>query len=72
MPEVVFALSKETPYLDQDIRVAGYPLVSTLGRTLKVTRGVVSALSAPGNPSNIQMDAAVQPGNSGGPIFDDL
>ena len=71
-PEVVFALSKETPYLDQDIRVAGYPLVSTLGRTLKVTRGVVSALSAPGNPSNIQMDAAVQPGNSGGPIFDDL
>ena len=70
-PETIFSLSSESPYLTQDVTAAGYPLVSTLGLTIKVTKGIVSALSAPGNFSNIQIDAAVQPGNSGGPIFDE-
>ncbi len=70
-PEVVFSLAKESPYLMQDITAAGYPLTNKLGLTLKVTKGIVSALSAPGNFSNIQIDAAIQPGNSGGPIFDE-
>ena len=40
--------------------------------TLKVTKGIISALSSPGNFSNIQIDSAIQPGNSGGPIFDEI
>ncbi len=71
LPKVFFPLAQDTPYLTQEIITAGYPLVSQLGLSLKVTKGIVSALSAPGNFSNIQIDAAVQPGNSGGPIFDE-
>tara|TARA_Y100001934_G_C11965705_1_gene591638 strand:+ start:240 stop:653 length:414 start_codon:yes stop_codon:yes gene_type:complete len=41
------------------------------GLTIKVTKGIVSALSAPVNFSNIQIDATTQSGNSGGPIFDE-
>ena len=38
---------------------------------VKVTRGIVSSLSGIGdNFSQIQIDAALQPGNSGGPIID--
>ena len=54
----------------QEIYVAGYPFGSKVGATVKVTRGIVSSLSGIGNNfSNIQIDAAIQPGNSGGPIF---
>ncbi len=39
---------------------------------MKVTKGIVSSLSGIGNNfSNIQIDAALQPGNSGGPIVDE-
>jgi len=70
-PEVVFSLTNQQPYLAQDIKAAGYPLVSDLGTNVKVTKGIVSALSFRKDFSMFQMDVAVQPGNSGGPIFDD-
>ena len=39
---------------------------------MKVTKGIISSLTGIGNNfSNIQIDAALQPGNSGGPILDD-
>lgn len=69
-PEIIFSLAKDPPFLGQDIIAAGYPLVSDLGNTLKVTSGIVSALSAIDDTSKFQMDVPVQPGNSGGPIFD--
>ena len=70
-PEVAFPLSNEALYLTQEITAAGYPLLSTLGRTLKVTGGMVSALNGLRNDfSTFQTDAAIQPGNSGGPFFD--
>ena len=54
----------------QEIYVAGYPFVNKVSASVKVTRGIVSSLSGIGNNfSNIQIDAAIQPGNSGGSIF---
>ena len=39
--------------------------------TIKVTKGIVSAVRGLGDDSSqFQMDAAVQPGSSGGPIYD--
>jgi uncharacterized protein len=56
----------------EDVIVAGYPLSGSLSTTVKVTKGVVSSLAGLGNDySQIQIDAAIQPGNSGGPILND-
>ncbi|HEU0222619.1 MAG TPA: trypsin-like peptidase domain-containing protein [Paracoccaceae bacterium] len=59
------------PRLNADVTVVGYPLYGLLGG-LNVTRGVVSSLAGlRGDQTFIQISAAVQPGNSGGPAVDD-
>ncbi len=71
-PAAVFALRDGNPQLMQEIYVAGFPFGENLSSSVKVTKGIVSSLTGLGNNfSNIQIDAAIQPGNSGGPIFDD-
>ena len=71
-PAAVFALSNKRPELLQDIYVAGYPFGYELSSSVKVTKGIISSLTGIGNDySNIQIDAALQSGNSGGPILDD-
>ena len=64
-------LSAEGAYLGDDIIAAGYPLADKLSDSLKVTRGIVSSMSGMNNNySEYQIDAAVQGGNSGGPLID--
>ena len=71
-PSTVFPIDNSNPQLMQDIYVAGYPFGENISSSLKVTRGIVSSLTGLGdNFSNMQIDAAIQPGNSGGPIFDE-
>ena len=54
----------------EDIITFGYPLSNDLSDSVKLTRGIVSSLSGPGNNySEIQIDAAIQPGSSGGPVL---
>jgi len=56
----------------QDLIVAGYPFGENFSSTIKFTKGIVSSLAGLGNNySQIQIDAAIQPGNSGGPIVDE-
>ena len=51
---------------------AGYPYGDVFSDTIKVTFGNVSATRGMGDDSGqFQLDAAVQPGNSGGPIYDE-
>ncbi len=70
-PSSVFSLSTKKPELLQDIYVAGYPFGRKISTTIKVTKGIISSLTGVGNNfSNLQIDAALQPGNSGGPILD--
>ena len=72
-PKTVFPLSNSRPELLQDIYVAGYPFGNEISTSVKVTKGIISSLTGIGNNfSNIQIDAALQSGNSGGPILDDL
>jgi hypothetical protein len=72
-PSRVFALSRSRPELLQDIYVAGYPFGKAISTSVKVTKGIISSLTGIGNnSSNIQIDAALQSGNSGGPIIDEL
>ena len=71
-PSTVLALSTNSPELLQDVYVAGFPFGRKISTSVKVTKGIISSLSGMGNNfSNIQIDAALQPGNSGGPILDD-
>ena len=54
----------------QSIVAAGYPALN-LSDDLKLTSGIISSLKGIGNNSAlIQIDAALNPGNSGGPIID--
>ncbi len=72
-PPHIFPLSSGNPKLLQDIYVAGYPFGKFMSSSIKVTKGIVSALAGLGdNYSEIQIDAAIQPGNSGGPIVDEF
>jgi len=58
--------------LGESVMVAGYPYGELYSNTIKVTGGMVSAVKGMGDDSaQFQMDAAVQPGNSGGPIYDE-
>ena len=69
-PKTHFPLSTTNPELLQEIYVAGYPFGRKISPSVKVTKGIVSSLTGIGNNfSNIQIDAALQPGNSGGPIL---
>ena len=71
-PSTVLPLSTNSPELLQDVYVAGYPFGRRISTGVKVTKGIISSLTGIGNNfSNIQIDAALQPGNSGGPILDD-
>ncbi len=64
-------ISADKPRLGEDILALGYPLRSILADSLNVTRGNVSSLLGLMNdPRYLQISAAVQPGNSGGPLVD--
>ncbi len=71
-PEETFAINTGNPALMQDIYVSGFPFGKQVSTSVLVTKGIISSLTEYGNNfSRIQIDAAIQPGNSGGPIFDD-
>lgn len=55
----------------EDVFVLGYPLIATMGDEIKLTTGVISSRTGfQGDVSQYQISAPVQPGNSGGPLFD--
>jgi len=64
-------MRSEDVELGEDLLVAGYPYGEIFSSTIKVTTGIVSAMRGLGDDSSqFQMSAPVQPGSSGGPIYD--
>lgn len=54
----------------EDVFAYGYPVVKLMGEEIKVTKGIVNSTKGYKNStSQFQFSAAVQPGNSGGPIL---
>jgi S1-C subfamily serine protease len=78
-PEVSFLRFSDPPYgfRNNDLAVGssvfalGYPMRATMGNEIKLTDGIISAVSGyRGNPNEYQTTASTTPGNSGGPLFD--
>ena len=65
-------INEDGAELGESIIAAGYPLAGRLSDSVKITRGIVSSLSGLNNNiGQIQIDAALQPGNSGGPVLNE-
>lgn len=57
--------------LGEEVRACGFPLASTIGKDLKVTRGTISGITTLGVQKVFQVDAPINPGNSGGPLINE-
>merc|ERR1719261_2011612 len=71
---VEVALSQKVPHLEDDVLCVGFPVG---GETISVTSGVISRIEvttytqAAAELLGIQIDAAINSGNSGGPAFNE-
>ena len=71
-PKEFLNLSDDPPKKLQKIYVAGYPFGKGLSDDLKFTQGIISSVKGFADNSNqIQIDAAINSGNSGGPIVNE-
>lgn len=68
---IPYRVKTTTSEVGEDVFVLGYPLTTTMGDEIKLTTGVISSKTGfQGDVSLYQISAPIQPGNSGGPLFD--
>ena len=66
-----YAFKSSMVDVGENVYVLGYPLTQTMGEEIKLTNGIISARSGyEGDVTTYQISVPVQPGNSGGPMFD--
>jgi S1-C subfamily serine protease len=69
---IPYTISKTVADVGIECFCLGYPLRATLGDEVKLTNGIISSKSGfKGDVTTYQITAPVQPGNSGGPLFDE-
>ena len=58
--------------IGEPVYVCGFPLLTTMGKELKITSGIISSLTGFNDDIKyLQTTAPVDPGNSGGPLLDE-
>jgi S1-C subfamily serine protease len=68
----VFRSANKPVRLGESIGVVGYPLAGMLSSEPKATFGQINSVAGMNNDYTLlQISAPVQPGNSGGPVFDE-
>ncbi|MBQ6962423.1 MAG: trypsin-like peptidase domain-containing protein [Paludibacteraceae bacterium] len=68
---IPYSVKKSASDVGEDVFVLGYPLIGSMGKEIKLTTGVISAKTGfLDDVSLYQISAPIQPGNSGGPLFD--
>ena len=70
-PQIPFSIKTTVADVGEEVFALGYPLINSMGNELKVTDGIISSKSGfDGDITTYQISVPVQPGNSGGPLFD--
>lgn len=66
-----YSLKLEMSEVGENVYALGYPLIDTMGNEIKLTNGIISSKSGfDGDVTSYQVSVPIQPGNSGGPMFD--
>ena len=66
-----YALNGRTRDVGTSVFTMGYPLANYMGEEVKITDGIISSKTGyEGDIVTYQISAPIQPGNSGGPLFD--
>lgn len=69
---IPYVINSKSSDVGNAIFVLGYPLRASMGDEIKLTNGIISSKSGfQGDVTSYQISAPVQPGNSGGPLFDE-
>lgn len=73
LSELGYNFASRTSEVGTKVYAFGYPMALTImGKELKVTDGIISSKSGfNGDVTSYQITAAIQGGNSGGPLFDE-
>jgi len=68
---IPYTFKSDKSKVGENIFVFGYPLRATMGDEIKLTNGIISSKTGfQDDVTSYQISAPVQPGNSGGPLFD--
>ncbi len=69
--ELPFVLSMKSREVGTSIFTMGYPMAEYMGDEVKITDGIISSKTGyDGDIVTYQISAPIQPGSSGGPLFD--
>ncbi|MEO7801492.1 MAG: trypsin-like peptidase domain-containing protein [Ginsengibacter sp.] len=70
--KIPYLISTNRSNVGENVFVLGYPLRAMMGEEIKLTNGIISSKTGfHGDITTYQVSAPVQPGNSGGPLFDE-
>ncbi len=68
---VPFTIKSKTTEVGTSVFTMGYPLTQSMGKEIKLSVGIINAKSGyKGDSKYYQISNPIQPGNSGGPLFD--
>jgi S1-C subfamily serine protease len=68
---IPFTISSKSSDVGNSVFALGYPLKAVMGDEIKLTNGIISSKSGfQGDVTSYQISVPLQPGNSGGPLFD--
>ncbi|MBQ7818068.1 MAG: trypsin-like peptidase domain-containing protein [Bacteroidales bacterium] len=70
LPEIPYMIDFKTQEVGTSVYAMGFPSPTILGEEIKVTDGIISSKTGErGDVTVYQISAPIQPGNSGGPLF---
>ncbi|HMX00901.1 MAG TPA: trypsin-like peptidase domain-containing protein [Cyclobacteriaceae bacterium] len=71
LAKIPYVFNTETKDVGTDVFALGYPLANVMGEEVKFTDGKISSKTGiQGDITVYQISVPIQPGNSGGPLFD--